>query len=111
MAPVTPDILEQMVSMIVAEVSPERIIVFGSWAKGTARSDSDVDFLIIESEPFGPNRSRRQEMSRLWRLLSRFAIPKDILVYSQDEVEQWQNSVNHIIATALREGKVLYEKH
>lgn len=108
---VSQDILEQMVKLIVAEASPERIVVFGSWAKGTARPDSDVDFLIIESESFGPQRSRRQEMAKLWRLLSPFAVPKDILVYSCDEVEQWRDSVNHVIATALREGKVMYEKH
>ncbi len=111
MALATQDILEQMVKAIVAEASPERIIVFGSWAKGTARPDSDVDFLIIESEPFGPHRSRRQELAKLWRRLSPFALPKDILLYSRDEVEQWRHSLNHVVAMALREGKVLYEKH
>ncbi len=35
-------------------------------------------------------------------------VAKDILIYSRDEVERWRNTRNHIIARALREGKVLY---
>jgi hypothetical protein len=46
---------------------------------------------------------------RIWRCLSDFRIPTDILVYSADEVAQWQDSSHHVIAKALREGRVLYE--
>jgi hypothetical protein len=35
-------------------------------------------------------------------------VPKDVLVYSRDEVERWKGSSNHVIRTALREGRVLY---
>jgi hypothetical protein len=44
----------------------------------------------------------------LWRALSQFPVAKDILVYSQDEVEKWRDARNHVIARALREGRVLY---
>lgn len=47
-------------------------------------------------------------MTRLWRALKGFRVPKDILVFSAEEVEQWKGSLNHVIGRALREGKELY---
>jgi len=49
-------------------------------------------------------------MTRLWRALAGFNVPKDILVYSRDEAERWRHSLNHVVARAQREGKVLYER-
>jgi uncharacterized protein len=95
---------------IVQEVDPERIYLFGSRARGDARADSDIDLLIVESEPFRPDHSRWQEIKRVRRVLSSYRIPKDILVYTTNEVAKWQYTVNHIIARALREGKLLYER-
>jgi len=103
------DVIDRMIQRIVREVHPQRILLFGSWARGEANKHSDVDFLVVERESFGRNRSRRQEAARIWRCLSEFRIPTDILVYSASEVSQWKDSSHHVIGTALREGKVLYE--
>jgi len=111
MTPVTDKLIEEMAEMIVKAVNPRQVILFGSHARGAARPGSDVDFLVIEDEPFGAHRSRRQEMAKLWRLLACFAVPKDFLVYSREEVDQWRHSRNHVIAHALKEGKLLYERH
>ena len=110
MTQVTDELLEQMVQAIVAEVDPEQVILFGSRARGDARDDSDVDLVVVEAEPFGKTRSRRLEAVRLWKSLSAFIVPKDILVYSRDEVDHWRDSVSHVLGRALREGKVLYER-
>lgn len=101
-------LLHQMVETIVREVSPEAIILFGSRARGDARADSDVDLLIIETEPFSPQRSRRKEAARLYMALRGLAISKDILLYSRDEFEHWKNSMNHVAGRAFREGKILH---
>jgi predicted nucleotidyltransferase len=82
---VSDELLRQMARVIVREVEPERIVLFGSHARGDARPDSDVDLLVIEREPFGEGRSRRREAALLWRALARFPVPKDIVVYSQAE--------------------------
>jgi predicted nucleotidyltransferase len=108
MIPVSEKMLQEMAAIVAREVNPEAIVLFGSYASGFVTQDSDVDLLVIESAPFGVKRDRRKEMARLWRALSQFLIPKDILVYSRSEVEYWRNARNHIIARALREGKVLY---
>ena len=110
MGAVTPELLTEMVAAVVQEVDPEQIYLFGSHARGDASDQSDLDILIVEREPFGPERSRRREAGRLWRLLARFGTAKDILVYSVDEVERRRHSRNHVIAHALREGKLLYER-
>lgn len=101
-------LLKQMVQTIVREVSPEAIILFGSRARGDARPDSDVDLLVVEREPFSPQRSRRKEAARLYMALRGLALSKDILLYSRDEFDRWKNSLNHVAGRAHREGRVLH---
>jgi uncharacterized protein len=102
------DILRQMVDIIVREASPEAIMLFGSRARGDARPDSDVDLLVVVREPFGPGRSRIQEAARLYRALAEMPVSKDLLLYSRGEAERWRGALNHVVARAYREGRVLY---
>ncbi len=108
--PVTESLLIRMVKAIVDEVDPDQVILFGSRARGDAREHSDIDLIVVESESFGPDRSRRRETVRLYRALAAFQVPTDILVYSREDVSYWRDSLNHVLARALREGKVLYER-
>ncbi len=101
-------LLHQMVETIIREVSPETIILFGSRARGDARPDSDVDLLIVETEPFSPQRSRRKEAARLYIALKGLVISKNILLYSRDGFEHWKDSLNHVVGKAHREGRVLH---
>ena len=107
---VTDALLDRMVRAIVAEVDPEQVILFGSRARGDARADSDVDLIVVEAEPFGPERNRHREMVRLYHALAGFRVGIDVLVYSQDDVEYWRDSLNHVLARALREGRTLYRR-
>ncbi len=109
-APVTEELLHQMAQAIVDEVDPEKVILFGSRGRGEEQPGSDVDLLVIEAEPFGPERSKHEEMLRLYRAVMNFDVPKDVLVFSNEDVEYWQDSLNHVLARALREGRVLYER-
>lgn len=111
MIPVTDELLGKMVRAIVDEVDPERVILFGSRARGDERAGSDVDLIVVEAESFGPERSRRKELVRIYHALAGFRVPADVLVYSHEEVDYWRDSVNHVLARALREGRVLYERH
>ncbi len=110
MTQVTDHLFDQMVQAIVAEVDPEQVILFGSHARGDARADSDVDLVVVEAEPFGKTRSRRLEAARVYEAVAGFDALTDILLYSRDEVEHWRDSVNHVLARALREGTVLYDR-
>jgi uncharacterized protein len=110
MIKVTDEVLADMVQAIMGEVDPERIYLFGSRARGDARRDSDVDLLIVVSEPFGPEHSRFQEINRVYRALSSFRIPNDVLLYSSDEFGKWSQSLNHVVGRCSREGKLLYAR-
>ena len=51
-----------------------------------------------------------EEAARLYRAASGFRVNKDILVFTLAEREYWRDSLNHVLARALREGRVLYER-
>ena len=80
------------------------IILFGSQARGDARADSDVDFLVVQSEGV----SRREEMTQLSNLLRVLRLPADVLVASRRTFEKWAAVPGTIYHTAVKEGKVLY---
>ena len=63
MVEVTDKLLSEMVDAIVWEVDPERIMLFGSRAYGGAAPESDLDLLIVESQPFSRSRSRWAEIT------------------------------------------------
>ena len=110
MTVVTDEILTEMVQAIVREVDPERVYLFGSRTRGEARENSDVDLLIVEREPFGPQHNRFQEINRLYQALASFRVPKDIVLYASDEFAKWRTSINHVVGRCNREGKLLYER-
>ena len=103
---VTEDLLEEIVQRIVRVVDPEKFILFGSRARGESRVHSDLDVLVImeSTEP------RCQRSIPLFGALSDIMIPMDILVYTPEEVREWSNVRQAFPTTAVREGKVLYER-
>jgi predicted nucleotidyltransferase len=111
MTAVTEQLLDEMVRVIVREIDPEQVYLFGSRARGDARADSDVDLLVVEQEPPSNPGSCWGKRVRLSHLLAQFRVSTDVLVYSHAEVERWRASTNHVVARALREGKLLYERH
>ena len=104
-------LLQDVVSATVRAADPERIILFGSRARGDARPDSDLDLLVVEGKPFSAQHNRQEVLKRIRRALWRFRVPIDVLVYSRDEIEEWRNSPNHVIGRSLREGMTIYERH
>ena len=99
-------LLQTIVQHLLVAGRPQKIILFGSQARGQADRDSDYDLLVIEnsSQP----RYRRSVSYR--RALKDLGTSKDIVVWTPREVEEWQNVSNAFVTTALREGVVLYER-
>jgi len=87
--------LAAVVKIIVEALDPEQIILFGSRARGDARPNSDLDFLIVQSEPFSAQKTRTAALAALWRKLALFPMSKDLLLYSRDEVDYWRDSLNN----------------
>jgi len=99
-------ILEHIVTTIVNNLRPRRIIVFGSYARGEAQPDSDLDLFVEMDAPL----SRRGRSSRIKRLFDPYPCPMDIVVYTPQEVAYWRQAAASMVASVLREGKVLYER-
>ena len=97
--------LREMVQRIAQAVRPDKIILFGSRARDEAGSASDLDLLVIA--PSSLPKWRRA--ASLYRLLGGIGVPKDVLWWTQEEVDEWGSVKSHFITTVVREGKVLYE--
>ncbi len=102
--------IQQAVEILVREADPLRIILFGSHARGDAGPDSDVDLLVVASGPAARSDVRRKTMAALYRAVARLPINIDILLATPGEVEAWRPARNHVIARAVREGRVVYER-
>jgi len=101
---VTNEQIDAAVRILAEAAGPTRIILFGSYARGDAREDSDVDLLVIEPQV----EDRAREMVRLSRLLHPLGLPSEILVFSTEEVALWGDQPGSVLYWALREGKVVY---
>ena len=99
------DIITRMVQRIVEQFNPDKIILFGSRALGTAAPDSDADLLVVMSV----SGSRRKMAARIDMALAGMGLPKDIVLVTPEEVERYRDVVGTILRPALRQGKVLYE--
>lgn len=82
-----------------------KVILFGSYARGEADPDSDLDFLVVEPEV----KDRFGEMVRLAEVLRPLLLPVDVLVVSAEKFAYWRDTPNTVIYRAAREGKV-YEQ-
>jgi len=98
--------LPEITRRIVKTSDPEKIILFGSHARGHADADSDLDLLVIIPEV----KKMRAESVRVRRALRGLLIPIDIIVSSPEQIERLGNVKGLIYHTALSEGKVLYER-
>ena len=102
----TQTVITEMVRRIVRVWDPEKIILFGSYARGTEGPDSDVDLLVV----MRLKRKKREIRLDIRRILSGMGIPKDIVVVSTEEMERYQECPGTIVRVALSEGKLLYER-
>lgn len=98
--------LDGMVRRIVERFDPERIILFGSYARGDAGPDSDVDLLVV----MHVEGSRREKGVEIGVALHDIRLPKDIIVTTPGDFEWRKEVVGTIERLAAREGKVLYAR-
>lgn len=99
------ELIKKAVAKISAQFNPQRIILFGSYARGTADDKSDVDLLVI-----CPLKKRRRTlMLEMDRVLKGLKLARDIVVLSPGEFEIEKEISGTIARYAWKEGKPLYE--
>jgi len=104
MAPSLQSEIASITAQLVEKYKPEKIILFGSAARGDATGDSDADFLIIKKDTPYKGRDRIIEVSRL---IDR-NIPADFLVYRPEEFDKRLAMGDPFLEMIVAEGKVLY---
>ena len=102
---ISAETINKIVRTLVEAARPTKVILFGSYARGDARDDSDIDLLIVEPNVV----SKRDEMVRLRRLLRPFRGPVDVIFVSETEFNDWAHLVGTVLYWANTEGKLLHE--
>lgn len=98
--------IDQMVRRIAEEFHPDRVILFGSHARGSADSDSDVDLLVV----MPVSESKRSSQLEIRRALREIRMPVDIIVTTPEDFE-WRHKVAGTIEyPAVKEGKLVYAR-
>ncbi len=98
-----PPAVRRLVEQIAARFRPERIILFGSHANGTADEGSDIDLLVVVDTRQPPLR----QAAAIYRAIPH-DVPVDILVRTPDQVAA-RNPRDLILRTILAEGTTVYE--
>ena len=96
----------EMVDRIANRYQPLRIILFGSRGRGDATAESDADLLVVM-----PDGCERHEMAiQIGAALADLPLAKDIIVTTPSEIARRGHVVNTALRSALREGRVIYER-
>ena len=101
----TQETIQIAVDRILAVAKPNKVIMFGSYARGNANEDSDLDLMVVEPEVS----NKSDEMIRLRSAIGSIGVGVDILVCSETEAKRRGQVPGTVIYWALKEGKVLYE--
>ena len=98
--------LREAVYRLVDRFHPEKIILFGSLARGQGDPDSDADLLVV----MRGNGSKRQQAVQMDLALEGVRVPIDLIVAAPHELEKDRETMGPIIREAVTEGRVLYER-
>ena len=100
------ELIAEVVRRIVEIADPDKIILFGSRARGAANSRSDLDILVIKDSDV----PRWDRGGGIYYALRDIMVPMDIIVYTPEEIYDWSQVKRAFVTTAVREGKVVYER-
>jgi len=100
------DFIEEAVRRIVNHFHPERIILFGSAARGATTPDSDLDILVV----MPVEGSQRKKAGEIDLALADRTIPLDLIVVTPEQFDHQKDLIGTIVREAAREGKLLYDR-
>ena len=99
-------LIDRMTRRVVRRFRPERIILFGSCARGDAGPDSDVDLLVV----MPVEGSKREKQIEIRLALHDLKVPTDVIVSTPEEFAWRKDIVGTIEYPAAHDGRVLYER-
>lgn len=96
--------LKKIIRRIVKVAKPEKIIMFGSAARGRMGPNSDVDLLVIKRGKF----HRGRLTDRIYMNMHGVGQAVDVIVVTPEDVERYKDCFALVIYPAVRDGKVVY---
>jgi len=102
----TRELIQEIVQKIVAGYAPQKIILFGSYAYGEPREDSDLDFLVIMDTTLPP----MERYVRVRQTIGPLDIPVDVFVLTPGEYEESKDVIGGIAYAPAKYGRIIYEK-
>jgi predicted nucleotidyltransferase len=98
--------MDKILSLIVSLVSPDQVILFGSYARGNTTGKSDIDLLIIKKDLKDSN----EITDLLYRAFynNKIGIPVDLIVMDYNKYLKLNNEIGFIYKTIKQEGKLIY---
>ncbi|MFF7534500.1 nucleotidyltransferase domain-containing protein [Streptomyces bobili] len=102
----TDEEIDSIVGRIVEVARPERVLMFGSYAKGRATVNSDLDLLVVMPTD-APASMRASEVEPY---LGGWAVPVDLHFVTAEELEEYGREEHHFLHSVLRSGRTLYQR-
>lgn len=99
-------VIREIAGKIASAFNPNKIILFGSYARGDANEHSDIDLLVIMESAEPPHLRARA----VYKLLADYLLPVEVIVRTPEEATWYQDVPSSFIQTILREGVTLYER-
>ena len=98
--------IQEVATKIASMCNAEKVILFGSRARGDMRADSDVDLLIIAES----DQPRHKRTRTLYERIRPYPFPMDLIMYTPEEIKRAMESQLSFASRVMQEGKVLYER-
>ena len=96
--------IERIAARIAERFHPRQVLVFGSYANGTATEESDLDLLVVMET----SEAHFRRAAAIRHLFWPPETAMDVLVFTPREVEYWKGTPNHIVTEAFRTGRLVY---
>lgn len=104
------DVINKAVEYIKDKIQPDKIYLFGSYAKGTQTENSDLDFFIIKDSKL-PKSQRAIPLYTIDKSKKiGIAIGMDFLIYTPKEFNENRKELNSVVGEVIRTGKLIYER-
>ena len=96
--------IDKLIQRIVTRIQPQKVMIFGSYAKGTATIKSDLDIFVIKETEL-PMANRADDLASM---LSHALIPVDVHIYTPEEVEAYSQEPFSFVSSILKSGKTVF---
>lgn len=98
--------IQEFCDKLVKEFNPDKVILFGSYARGEQREWSDVDIMVVM-----PFEGRSVDLSRSFLKRFRPDFPIDLFMQTPESLRQRYEECDPFIGHAVDTGKVIYDRH